>query len=80
MVYEFGARLLQLRKEKNLTQQVLVDRAKALDPDLRLSDSVLSAAPLWFGSSNCRLPERKEPVCRNTYSRCLMAVLGYNGK
>ena len=29
MVYEFGARLLQLRKEKNLTQQVLVDRAKA---------------------------------------------------
>ena len=33
--------LLQLRKEKNLTQQVLVDRAKALDPDLRLSDSVL---------------------------------------
>ena len=41
MVYEFGARLLQLRKEKNLTQQVLVDRAKALDPDLRLSDSVL---------------------------------------
>lgn len=41
MVYEFGARLLQLRKEKNLTQQVLVDRAKALDPDLHLSDSVL---------------------------------------
>lgn len=41
MVYEFGARLLQLRKEKNLTQQALVDRAKALDPDLHLSDSVL---------------------------------------
>lgn len=41
MVYEFGARLLQLRKVKNLTQQALVDRAKALDPDLRLSDSVL---------------------------------------
>lgn len=41
MVYEFGARLLQLRKAKNLTQQALVDRAKALDPDLRLSDSVL---------------------------------------
>ena len=34
MVYEFGARLLQLRKAKNLTQQALVDRAKALDPDL----------------------------------------------
>ena len=41
MVYEFGARLLQLRKAKNLTQQALADRAKALDPDLRLSDSVL---------------------------------------
>ena len=32
MVYEFGARLLQLRKAKNLTQQALADRAKALDP------------------------------------------------
>lgn len=31
MVYEFGARLLQLRKAKNLTQQALADRAKALD-------------------------------------------------
>lgn len=41
MVYEFGSRLLQLRKAKNLTQQALVDRAKALDPDLHLSDSVL---------------------------------------
>lgn len=41
MVYEFGARLLQLRKAKNLTQQALADRAKALEPDLRLSDSVL---------------------------------------
>ncbi|WP_295421456.1 hypothetical protein [uncultured Subdoligranulum sp.] len=42
MVYEFGARLLQLRKAKNLTQQALVDRAKALDPDLHLSDSALA--------------------------------------
>lgn len=41
MVYEFGSRLLQPRKAKNLTQQALVDRAKALDPDLHLSDSVL---------------------------------------
>ena len=41
MVYEFGARLLQLLKAKNLTQQALVDRAKALDPDLHLSDSAL---------------------------------------
>ncbi len=41
MVYEFGLRLLQLRKAKNLTQQALVDRAKALDPDLHLSDSAL---------------------------------------
>lgn len=41
MVYEFGSRLLQLRKAKNLTQQALVDRAKTLDPDLHLSDSVL---------------------------------------
>lgn len=28
-------------RQKNLTQQALADRAKALDPDLRLSDSVL---------------------------------------
>lgn len=41
MVYEFGARLLQLRKAKKLTQKALADRAKAFDPDLRLSDSVI---------------------------------------
>lgn len=41
MLYEFGARLLKLRKAKKLTQQAIVDRAKALDPDLRLSDAVL---------------------------------------
>lgn len=41
MLYEFGARLLKLRKAKKLTQQSVVDRAKALDPDLRLSDAVL---------------------------------------
>lgn len=41
MLYEFGLRLLKLRKAKNLTQQALVDRAKQLDPDLRLSDAVL---------------------------------------
>lgn len=41
MLYDFGSRLLKLRKDKNLTQQMLADRAKALSPDLRLSDSVL---------------------------------------
>lgn len=41
MLYEFGAHLLKLRKAKKLTQQAIVDRAKALDPDLRLSDAVL---------------------------------------
>ena len=56
MVYEFGARLLQLRKAKNLTQQALVDRAKALDPDLLFSAALLIAqrgyglgAALLFG-------------------------------
>lgn len=41
MLYDFGPRLLRLRKEKNLTQQALVGRAKAIDPNLHLSDSVL---------------------------------------
>lgn len=41
MLYDFGPRLLRLRREKRLTQQALVDRAKALDPNLHLSDSVL---------------------------------------
>ena len=41
MLYDFGPRLLKLRKEKNLTQQMVVERAKGFDPNLRLSDSVL---------------------------------------
>ncbi len=41
MLYDFGPRLLKLRKDKNLTQQMVVKRAKGFDPNLRLSDSVL---------------------------------------
>lgn len=41
MLYDFGPRLLQLRKEQNLSQQELVDKAKARDPQLRLTDSVI---------------------------------------
>lgn len=41
MLYDFGARLTKLRREKNLTQQNIVDKAKAKDPDLRLTDSSL---------------------------------------
>ena len=41
MVYDLGPRLLKLRKDKNLTQQTVVNRAKGFDPNLRLSDSVL---------------------------------------
>ena len=41
MLYDFGPRLLKLRKDKNLTQQMVVERAKGFDPNLRLSDSVL---------------------------------------
>ena len=41
MLYDFGPRLLKLRKDKNLTQQMVVERAKGLDPNLRLSDTVL---------------------------------------
>ena len=41
MVDEFGARSVKLRKARNLSQKALADRAKALDPDLRLSASAL---------------------------------------
>ena len=41
MVDEFGARIVKLRKARNLTQKALVDRTKALDPNLRLSASAL---------------------------------------
>ena len=41
MVYDLGPRLLKLRKDKNLTQKMVVNRAKGFDPNLRLSDSVL---------------------------------------
>lgn len=40
MLCDFGPRLLKLRKEKNLTQQTVVERAKGFDQNLRLSDSV----------------------------------------
>lgn len=36
MLYDFGPRLLKLRKDKNLTQQMVVERAKGFDPNLRL--------------------------------------------
>ena len=57
MLYEFGARLLQLRKSKNLTQQTLVDRAKAIDLTLRLFDSVLGKY-----ESNLTVPRLTEPA------------------
>lgn len=41
MLYDFGPRLLRLRREKRLTQQEIVFRAKAMDPHLHLTDSVL---------------------------------------
>lgn len=41
MLYDFGPRLLRLRREKRLTQQEIVLRAKAMDPHLHLTDSVL---------------------------------------
>ena len=34
MLYDFGPRLLKLRKDKNLTQQMVVERAKGFDPNL----------------------------------------------
>lgn len=43
MVDEFGARIAKLRKARNLSQRALVDRAKALDPNLRLSHSALGS-------------------------------------
>lgn len=41
MLYDFGPRLASLRKKAGLTQQMLVARAKAEDPHLHLTDSVL---------------------------------------
>lgn len=41
MVDEFGARIVKLRKARNLSQKALADRAKALDPGLRFSASAL---------------------------------------
>lgn len=41
MLYDFGPRLLRLRRRRGLTQQALADRVKMLDPNLRLTDSVL---------------------------------------
>ena len=37
MLYDFGPRLLKLRKDKNLTQQMVVERAKGFDPTFRFS-------------------------------------------
>lgn len=41
MVDEFGARIAKLRKTRKLSQRALADRAKAFDPNLRLSHSAL---------------------------------------
>lgn len=41
MLYDLGPRLASLRRKRNLTQQELVNRAKARDPHLRLTDSAL---------------------------------------
>lgn len=41
MLYDFGPRLLRLRRRRGLTQQALADRVKMLDPNLRLTYSVL---------------------------------------
>jgi len=41
MLYAFGPRLLKLRKRRGFTQQALAEKVKLLDPNLRLTDSVL---------------------------------------
>ena len=41
MVDDFGARIAKLRKTRKLSQRALAERAKALDPNLRLSHSAL---------------------------------------
>lgn len=41
MLYDFGPRLLKLRKRRGFTQQALAEKVKLLDPNLRLTDSVL---------------------------------------
>lgn len=60
MVYEFGARLLQLRKAKNLTQQALVDRAKALDPDLLFGAALLIALLAPANNAALHLSEEED--------------------
>ena len=63
MVDESGARIAKLRKARNLSQRALVDRAKALDPNLRLSHSALGSY------------ERNSPVPRLAEAVALADVL-----
>ena len=49
MVDEFGARIVKLRKARNLSQKALADRAKALDPNcacLILRWAIMKEIPL----------------------------------
>lgn len=76
MVYEFGARLLQLRKAKNLTQQALVDRAKALDPDLLFGAALLIALLAPANNAALHLSEEEIAAIRpRALARLALAVL-----
>lgn len=69
MLYDFGPRLLKLRKDKNLTQQMVVERAKGFDPNLRLSDSVLGKY-----ESDLAVPRLTEAGCTGRRSKCFVGL------
>lgn len=49
MLYDFGPRLLKLRKDKNLTQQMVVERAKGFDPKGRKNNQILEPKRIRCG-------------------------------
>ena len=67
MLYDFGPRLLKLRKDKNLTQQMVVERAKGFDPNLRLSDSVLGKYESDLAVLNCTPFVRQYDILSNKW-------------
>ena len=70
MVDDFGARIAKLRKARKLSQRALADRAKALDPNLRLSHSALGNY-----ERNVTVPRLAEAVA---LARCAGCFAGFS--
>lgn len=68
MVDDFGARIVKLRKARKLSQRALADRAKALDPNLRLSHSAL-------GNKEETAMKTKEPFAQSLLHKAAQAIV-----